>query len=248
MLVVTSHTVVSYAVTRILGTTFESFVFAYIGMSTFGIEGHDLNVVFVALSFLFCLVGRALNTFPLSLALNKLRKRKVPFGTQFVIWFSGLRGAIAFALSLEIDTENKNLLKTTTLAIVLLTTFCIGGGTLPLLEFLKIVGPRSKTLPVAMLQEKEAITQSKMWFLRADREIITPFLCKHDKIPDDRKSHSPDGANKQTGGGDSGGDMDASNDNASHSEVELSDCVSDVENSNTKTSDSPAGATDSIEA
>merc|ERR1711912_67995 len=94
---------VSYAVTRILGLTFESFVFAYIGMSTFGITGQKLNVIFVALSFLFCLVGRALNTFPLSAGLNMMRKRKVPFATQFVIWFSGLRGAIAFALSLEIE-------------------------------------------------------------------------------------------------------------------------------------------------
>lgn len=168
-------------------------MFAYIGMSTFGITGQKLNVIFVALSFLFCLVGRALNTFPLSAGLNMMRKRKVPFATQFVIWFSGLRGAIAFALSLEIETENKNVLKTTTLAIVLLTTFLIGGGTLPLLEFLKIVGPRSVKLPLEVIQEKEALTHSKMWFLRVDREILTPFFCKKDQIPEDRQSQNPKG-------------------------------------------------------
>ena len=177
----------SYAIARILGVTFESFVFAYIGMSTFGMSGNDLNVGFVALAFLFCLVGRALNTFPLSFLLNRMRKRKVPFKTQFVIWFSGLRGAIAFALSLDVSTENRSVIRTTTLAIVLITTFLIGGGTLPILEFLGIVGPSAFVSTDEAKKEKEAVTNSKMWFLRFDRAYLTPFFCIKDQIPNDRR-------------------------------------------------------------
>ena len=133
----------------------QSFVFAYIGISVFAMKGSDLNVLFVFLAFMFCLVGRAMNTFPLTAGLNYLRKRKVDFKTQFVIWFSGLRGAIAFALALDVDTENKNIIKTTTLAIVLITTFLIGGATLPILEALKIVGGEETAAREEAKRERE---------------------------------------------------------------------------------------------
>ena len=149
-------------------------------------KDNDLNVLFVFLAFMFCLVGRAMNTFPLTAGLNFLRKRKVDFKTQFVIWFSGLRGAIAFALALDVDTENKNVIKTTTLAIVLITTFLIGGATLPILEALKIVGGEESEAKAEALREREAVTRSKMWFLRYDRKYYTPFLCKPDHLPEER--------------------------------------------------------------
>lgn len=164
----------------------QSFVFAYIGISVFAMKGSDLNVLFVFLAFMFCLVGRAMNTFPLTAGLNYLRKRKVDFKTQFVIWFSGLRGAIAFALALDVDTENKNIIKTTTLAIVLITTFLIGGATLPILEALKIVGGEETAAREEAKREREAVTRSKMWFLRYDRKYFTPFFCKTDYLPEER--------------------------------------------------------------
>ena len=54
------------------------------------------------------------------------------------MWFSGLRGAIAFALSLNLDltTEVRHVIVTTTLILVLFTTMILGGGTMPLMKFL----------------------------------------------------------------------------------------------------------------
>ena len=48
-------------------------------------------------------------------------------------WFSGLRGAIAFALSLNLDMEPeaRHVIVTTTLVLVVFTTVFLGGGTMP---------------------------------------------------------------------------------------------------------------------
>ena len=44
------------------------------------------------------------------------------------MWFSGLRGAIAYALSLhlEFDEDVRKVIVTTTLVVVLFTTICLG--------------------------------------------------------------------------------------------------------------------------
>ncbi len=64
----------------------------------------------------------------------------------FSYWFSilslnqskGLRGAIAFSLSLNVTTEHRSVIITSTLFIVLFTTLVLGTFTAPLLERLKL--------------------------------------------------------------------------------------------------------------
>ena len=65
---------------------------------------------------------------------------------QFIMWFSGLRGAIAFALSLnlELKPEVRHVIITTTLMLVLFTTMVLGGGTMPLMKFLNRNSERPK--------------------------------------------------------------------------------------------------------
>jgi hypothetical protein len=60
------------------------------------------------------------------------------FGDMFVVWFSGLRGAMAFALALGKETVHGEALFTTTLIVVLVTVIIMGGSTVPLLEALGI--------------------------------------------------------------------------------------------------------------
>lgn len=62
---------------------------------------------FVLVSFAVVLVARAVNTFPLCMIANMFQpaERRIPFKYMIVIWFAGLRGAIAFALALNIRTN-----------------------------------------------------------------------------------------------------------------------------------------------
>ena len=69
------------------------------GVFTGGFQNWDLTFSIVA--FVSCLIGRAVNIFPLSFIANICRERpnKITPKRQAVLWFVGLRGAIAFALS-----------------------------------------------------------------------------------------------------------------------------------------------------
>ena len=61
-----------------------------------------------------------------------------------IMWFSGLRGAIAYALCLHLEfaEETRRVLVTTTLFIVLFTTIVLGGSTMPLMKYLERKMPR----------------------------------------------------------------------------------------------------------
>jgi len=84
------------------------------------------------------LLGRAANIYPLSFAANYFREHKITGKMQFIMWFSGLRGAVSFALSLHLEVENevRHVLVTTTLIIVLFTILFLGGSTMPMMKLL----------------------------------------------------------------------------------------------------------------
>lgn len=119
-----------------LASVSEAFVFMYMGMGFFTNQFHHWDLTFIVLAILFCLVGRALNTFPLSFFMNTCFRKvqKIPFRMQFVIWFAGLRGAIAFALSQNMPGPHKDTYETTTISVVVFTTVICGGLTEPILR------------------------------------------------------------------------------------------------------------------
>jgi solute carrier family 9 (sodium/hydrogen exchanger), member 8 len=57
---------------------------------------------------------------------------------QVVMWFAGLRGAIAFALSQSMPGTSKDVYVSTTLMVVLITTLVCGGLTEPMLVKMKV--------------------------------------------------------------------------------------------------------------
>lgn len=124
---------------RTLAFIAETCVFAYLGLAIFSFK-HQVELSFVIWSMVLCLIGRACNIFPLAYLVNKFREHKITNKMQFIMWFSGLRGAISYALSLHLDLssdETRHVIITTTLIIVLFTTLVFGGSTMPLLKYLK---------------------------------------------------------------------------------------------------------------
>ncbi len=122
---------------RTLSFISETCVYAYLGLAIFSFR-HFFKPSFVIYSILLCLLGRAFNIFPLAFLLNYFREHKITKKMQFIMWFSGLRGAIAFALSLNLPVagEVRHIIVTSTLILVLFTTLVLGGSTLPLMKVL----------------------------------------------------------------------------------------------------------------
>mmetsp|Transcript_35929 Transcript_35929/g.71120 ORF Transcript_35929/g.71120 Transcript_35929/m.71120 type:complete len:316 (+) Transcript_35929:692-1639(+) len=107
----------------------ETFVFLLMGMGIFTGRFSNWSPTFIFMAILFCLVARLFNTFPISFVANFTRTVKIPFTMQLVIWFAGLRGAIAFALSQNMPGAHKSQYETTTLGVVFFTTVVCGGLT-----------------------------------------------------------------------------------------------------------------------
>nr|AKN21463.1 slc9a-5 [Schmidtea mediterranea] len=123
---------------RTLAFMAETIVFAYLGLAIFSFK-HRAEPALIGWILVLCLVGRAVNIFPLSYLLNFFRDIKITKKNQVVMWFSGLRGAIAFALVLHLEgisQETSQVLITTTLIVVLCSIIFLGGLTLPFMKFI----------------------------------------------------------------------------------------------------------------
>jgi len=124
---------------EVLHFLLENFIFSYIGVSMFTFSHHRFQFTFILFAFLAIAVARAANIYPLAFLLNLGRKNKIPTNFQHMLWFSGLRGAMAFALAMQNTmTEARQMFLTTTSLISIVTVIFCGGMTSPLLKVLKI--------------------------------------------------------------------------------------------------------------
>lgn len=124
----------------------EALLYVYFGISAFFSTraelGFEWSLSLIIASCILCVVARALNIFPLAFIANLGRKRKISFKMQVVMWFSGLRGAISFALAIAMESPNKGAKQfiTTTMVIIVLTTLGMGGSCNWLLNKLGMTG------------------------------------------------------------------------------------------------------------
>uniref|UniRef100_A0A4W4F743 Sodium/hydrogen exchanger n=1 Tax=Electrophorus electricus TaxID=8005 RepID=A0A4W4F743_ELEEL len=117
----------------------ENFIFSYMGLTLFSFQKHVFNPVFITGAFLAIFLGRAANIYPLSFLLNLGRTNAISLNFQHVMMFAGLRGAMTFALSIrDTATYARQMMFSSTLLIVFFTVWVFGGGTTPMLSFLKI--------------------------------------------------------------------------------------------------------------
>ncbi|GLT47258.1 hypothetical protein SLA2020_209660 [Shorea laevis] len=131
---------------HLISSLAETFTFIYMGFDI-AIEQHSWSHVgFIFFSILFIGVARAANVFSCAYLVNLVRPihRKIPLKHQKALWYSGLRGAMAFALALQsihdLPDGHGQTIFTATTAIIMLTVLLIGGSTGTMLEALQVVG------------------------------------------------------------------------------------------------------------
>jgi solute carrier family 9 (sodium/hydrogen exchanger), member 8 len=98
---------------RVIATLAEIFVFVYIGCALFTEHqawGSVSTWAFIVMSLVALAVSRYLNVYPCTAFVNLLRpaESRIPETHKHMLWFSGLRGAMAFALASRARNELDN--------------------------------------------------------------------------------------------------------------------------------------------
>ncbi|GMT04316.1 hypothetical protein PENTCL1PPCAC_26490 [Pristionchus entomophagus] len=117
----------------------EAFIFCYIGISVFVGNNQKWNILFIICALISITLARAIYVYPLCELINIQRRPPIPKNYQHMILFSGLRGAMAFALAdRNTATENRQVILAATVAIVLFTVFFNGGLASWMIDYLGI--------------------------------------------------------------------------------------------------------------
>lgn len=185
----------------------EVAIYIYLGMAFFILQ-MEWAPSFIGMALLLCLVGRLIHVFPISWLANLKRRPKISLKFQFVIWFSGLRGAIAFALVLLLpEIPHKEMLVTSTLVIVVITTFLIGGSTKYVLSGLNIKMGDLETEEEKLLDRlnRKRPSQRNSFvgrFRTMDKKVFAPLLTG--KLPKTETLYDDDEASVDEEEGDDG--------------------------------------------
>lgn len=159
---------------RTLAFIAETCVFAYLGLALFSFK-HRVEPALVIWSIILCLIGRACNIFPLAILVNRFREHQITKKMMFIMWFSGLRGAISYALSLHLNfsDETRHVIITTTLIIVLVTTLFFGGSTMPLLKLMQATKNPSRRLKKRKKDREVTLSKTREWGQTLDSEHLS---------------------------------------------------------------------------
>jgi len=111
----------------------NSLVFLLIGLRAAGIAFADVGGAIVPVAILLVLMGRAVTVYPLCLLFARSRWA-IPLREQHVLWWGGLRGALALALALAlpISLPFNNAILIATFGVVTFSVV-VQGLTMPML-------------------------------------------------------------------------------------------------------------------
>ena len=161
---------------RVLAFLAESAVFLYLGLSVFALGyGAHYRATLIAAAAGACLVARACHVYPIACLVNRLAEPRIPTRTQHMLWFSGLRGAVAFACAANFPNargHRKDVL-VTTMSVVLVSVFALGGTTVAVLHRLGI----ARDVELDEQYRPPAPGRVVRAILRVDEEYLRPWLC-----------------------------------------------------------------------
>ncbi|XP_029460693.1 LOW QUALITY PROTEIN: sodium/hydrogen exchanger 4 [Rhinatrema bivittatum] len=134
-----SNATIKY-VMKMLSSVSETLIFIFMGVSTVG-KNHEWNWAFVCFTLLFCLIWRTLSVFGLFYIINHFRTYPFTVKDQFVIAYSGLRGASSFSLVFLLPISivpQKKMFITSTIVVIYFTVFIKGITIGPLVRYLGV--------------------------------------------------------------------------------------------------------------
>uniref|UniRef100_A0A0N5BE88 Sodium/hydrogen exchanger n=1 Tax=Strongyloides papillosus TaxID=174720 RepID=A0A0N5BE88_STREA len=177
----------------------ETVIYMFLGLSTISTLKHQWDTAFVLCTVFFCLLYRVVTIFAQCWVLNKFKKEKFSIVDQFVLSYSGLRGAIAYGVvvSLPDNILAKNMFITATLVEIFFSVFVQGITIKPLLNLLDVKkkDDRDKTMletissrhidytisgieDIAGLKGKNSL---RTLFERLNAQILKPILIRKAK-------------------------------------------------------------------
>jgi NhaP-type Na+/H+ or K+/H+ antiporter len=132
---------------KTLAVLCETLVFIALGMAV-SIHTHQWEWNWFILATIICLAARVVNVYPVCFVCNLWRspRNQISQRVQFVLWMSGLRGAIAFALAFDARGDSffapgndGAAIFSATVFIVFFTIFVIGSPTAKILMKLDVL-------------------------------------------------------------------------------------------------------------
>uniref|UniRef100_A0A3P9AG73 Sodium/hydrogen exchanger n=1 Tax=Esox lucius TaxID=8010 RepID=A0A3P9AG73_ESOLU len=126
-------------VVKMLSSISETLIFFFLGVVTITTE-HEWNWGYILFTLLFAFLWRGLGILVLTQIINPFRTIPFNFKDQFMLGYSGLRGAVTFALVFTLPDHivRKKLFVTATICIILFTVFIQGISIRPLVEFINV--------------------------------------------------------------------------------------------------------------
>jgi sodium/hydrogen exchanger 3 len=131
--------------TEWLGLMSENFIFAYVGISV-PLMINDVNIYYVLVGIVALVTSRFLSVLIVAVWVNPFKKDKIRFSHLLVMTIGGLRGAVAFYLALNVSSEYKHLIITTTISLILFTVIGMGSATPIFIKYLNKKFPEDEII------------------------------------------------------------------------------------------------------
>lgn len=175
----------------------ESFIFIYLGLAVFTAEGKFLFVEwpFSLMAFAACLVSRIVCVVPILLLSNCCRRRRLKAREIFIVWFSGLRGGIAYALAADSAALPTNVVRTqtgyvfqeATTFVVILGLFLFGNTVAYVAQCLNVVNIEApKSTSNGQEQGLEmTLTRTPSLSEKLEFSVIRPMLVRRSSSKED---------------------------------------------------------------
>lgn len=159
----------------------EAFIFFFLGSALWRSKNKWHTGLFF-LTIFACIVGRGLSVYFLTWFANAfLRKHAITNQECLMMWFSGLRGPVSFALAFRIsrkampDEDDRNTIITTTLLIIWVTSFVMGGMSNDVLRWLNLIPNKIAEFEMESAHDKSApktLMESNHWFKKLSAKYL----------------------------------------------------------------------------